>query len=195
MAELENEVMEENHDMEDDAGYQMTTSKKISFIKIGLPVLLVQAIVAYFLANYIIVPRLYGNASPTEKKNVQKEIEQSKGSGESENNKDNESTSQKFGKIFALEDVIVNPAMSNGGQFVLINFGFEVEDNSDIEILKSREVQIRDMLIKILSSKTLSELDGPDDKESLRYEVKNSIKSILPPRHLLNVYFSNYIIQ
>ncbi len=157
-------------------------SGKISLLKVGVPMLLVQVVLAYFIASNFIVPRLYGDANSAEAGNSQ--------SGEIAERED-----VHFGKIYKVEDVIVNPADSKGMQFVLINFGIEVKDGSDVSLLEKREIQVRDILIKVLSSKTLAELDGPQDKEVLRKEVKNNLKGILPPDHLMNVYFSNYIIQ
>ncbi len=188
MADLENEVNEQEEFSEEDSGEEKS-GKKFSFVKMGLPILLVQVVIAYLLANYVIVPKLYGNSDSTAQasatENAVADSAESEDSGET----------PEFGKIFTIEDVIVNPAESEGGQFVLINFGFEVKDDSDIKTLEERQIQVRDFLIKILSAKTVTQLDGPDDKEVLRQEVKAAVKDLLPPKHLMNVYFSNYIIQ
>jgi len=190
MPENENELIEPREETGAEQEEQPTPAKSFSFTKVGIPVLLIQVILAYYLASQVILPRLYGknkNASKSEKEAVV----------DREGGEDSEESEEapKFGKIFSLEDVIVNPAESKGMQFVLINFGFEVKEDSDLEILKKREVQVRDILIKILSSKTLDQLDGPNDKEILRQEVKEAVKHLLPPKHLMNVYFANYIIQ
>lgn len=183
MADLENEVDQQEEFSEEESG------KKFSFVKMGIPILLVQVVIAYLLANYLIVPKLYGNSGTTAKASVTEEAIAD--SSESEDS----SETPDFGKIFTIEDVIVNPAQSEGGQFVLINFGFEVKDDLDLKTLEERQIQVRDLLIKILSAKTVAQLDGPDDKEVLRREVKETVKNLLPAKHLMNVYFSNYIIQ
>ncbi len=178
----ENEMIEKGINEQAETSEQDGKKSKVSFIKVGIPVLLLQIIAAYFLANYVIVPRLYGNsADPAKAGGVKTQAE----SNEEEN----------FGKIFPLQDVIVNPAESRGMQFVLVNFGFEVRSDSDVDLMKEREVQIRDILIKTISAHTLVELDGPEDKENLRNEIKRALKGVLPANHLMNVYFSNYIIQ
>ena len=189
MAELENELMDESVELEDEQIEEEPNSKKINFIKIGIPVLIIQTIVAYFLANYLTVPWLYGDSAAKASGKVDSVVQSTKNFSKEEQEK------PEFGQIYTVEDVIVNPADSQGMQFILINFGFEVKSNSDLELLKKREIQVRDILIKILSSKTLAQLDGPEDKENLRKEVKEAIQKILPEGHLLNVYFSNYIIQ
>jgi flagellar basal body-associated protein FliL len=170
---------------EDQIENQNQKKSGFNFVKIGIPILIVQVIIAFLLANYVIVPRIDGDALASGQQNTSANQEGT----------DNSNPIEKFGKIYNIEDVIANPADSKGMQFVLINFGIEVEKDSDLEILNAREIQVRDILINILSSKMLSELDDGVDKENLRIEVKNSIQKILPEGHLLNVYFSNYIIQ
>ncbi len=190
MPENENEVMESGEETGTGQEEQPSPVKSFSFTKVGIPVLLIQVILAYFLASQVILPRLYGK-----NKNTTKGEKEAVANRASENDSEESQETPKFGKIFSLEDVIVNPAESKGMQFVLINFGFEVSEDKDLETLKNREVQVRDILIRILSSKTLEQLDGPDDKEVLRQEVKEAVKPLLPPGHLMNVYFANYIIQ
>lgn len=163
--------------------------KRFSMLKVGLPVLLAQIIVAYFLASYVIVPMFFDSAEATQKK----KSPASEKAREERSGKDDDG--KKYGVIHQLEDIIVNPAESQGSQFLLINLALEVKSKDDVEILKKREVIVRDILIRLLSGKTVEELDGPDDKERLREEIKKEVSKVLPEGHLYNVYFSNYIIQ
>jgi flagellar FliL protein len=190
MAENEEMLNGEATEVESQEEESQTPEKKFSFVKMGIPILLVQILLAYFLANYIIVPKLYGNSSSKSREEGVEEAEAEESDGDEE-----EGENSDFGKIFTVEDVIVNPAQSKGAQFVLINFGFEVKSDGDVEKMKAREVQIRDILIRIISSKTIDQLDDAQDKEQLRQEIKEAVKPLLPEGHLLNVYFANYIIQ
>ncbi len=153
--------------------------KSVSLVKVGIPMLLVQIIIAYLLANYVIVPAFIDQAQAT--------------SYQEEEATPDEDEEKEFGVIYQLEDLIVNPAQSD--QFLLINLAFEVKEEGDMEIMEQRKVIVRDILIRILSGKTIDQLDGPDDKETLRQEIKEAVSSVLPKGHLLNVYFANYIIQ
>ncbi len=155
--------------------------KRVSVVKVGIPLLVVQILIAYFLANYVIVPMFFDQAKATS-------YEEDAGEEDSSEEKDRD-----FGVIYQLEDLIVNPAQSD--QFLLVNLAFEVKEDGDVEILQQRTVIVRDILIRILSGKTIDQLDGPDDKEALRNEIKEAVSTVLPKGHLYNVYFSNYIIQ
>ncbi|GAB4364576.1 MAG: hypothetical protein Kow0042_03260 [Calditrichia bacterium] len=185
MPDVEDKFLDEKESVDESNEPEVPESsgeKKFSFMTIGVPVLLVQIVIAYFLANNFIVPRLYGDSASVNAAESSAEIHQSEALPE-------------FGKIFTIEDIIVNPAESRGMQFVLINLGFEVKKESDLKLLEERKIQVRDLLIKVVSQRTLSQLDGPEDKEQLRLAIKEEMEKLLPPNHLMNVYFSNYIIQ
>ncbi|NOX36590.1 MAG: flagellar basal body-associated FliL family protein [Calditrichaeota bacterium] len=166
-------------------------TKRFSMIKVGIPVLIIQIIVSYFLANYLIVPMFFDQASAH---SSSRSAEVSEEAAPADSGEDEEQE-REYGVIHQLEDIIVNPAESQGSQFLLINLAFEVKSEDDVELLKQREVIVRDILIQLLSGKTLLELDGPDDKELLRKEIIERVSKVLPKGHLYNVYFSNYIIQ
>lgn len=180
MADIREESVEQTIQEEQE---QEQTPPKKSFLKVGLPILIVQVVVAYFLASYVIVPMFINKAKAETAKTEKKKDEASK------------EDEEDFGFIYMVEDVIVNPAESQGEQFVLVNIAFELKEEDDIKRMEKREPKIRDMLIKIISSKTITQLDGADDKEALRLEIKENAAKLVPPNHLANVYFVNYIIQ
>lgn len=146
-------------------------------IKLAVPILIVQMIAAYFLASFVIVPMFFGPA-------------QAEAAEEAE-----EDDSPEFGLIYKVEDVIVNPAESKGAQFLIMNIGLEVKEDGDLSELETKDPKLRDILISTISAKTIDKLDGADDKENLRLEIKKKTSKLLPKNHLKNVYFTNYIIQ
>lgn len=182
-----NEMVQVTENNEEQLPEYSSSAPKISFMKVGIPILLIQVVIAYFLASYVLVPQLYGDASSTNP--------DTPAARPSERTQQQETDAENFGAIYSVKDVVVNPAGSQGMQFILVNFGFEVKEDSDANILEKREVQVRDILIKILGSKTIDELDDPADKEMLRQEIKEKLDDLLSPGHLMNVYFSNFIIQ
>lgn len=185
MADFENEVLEkEAEKVLDEAP---AAASKPAFLKVVLPILLAQLILAYFLASSVLVPAFVDSPEESSAAEASSSVDEAS-QGE-------QPTGRDFGIIHTLEDIIVNPKNSEGGRFILINLALEVSSNSDIDILKTRDVQLRDILIQLISGKTITELDDPQDKENLRQEIRSAISGILPPGHLRNVYFSNYLIQ
>lgn len=177
------------HKTSEDNVVRNSRAQKFNWIKIGIPVLLLQMVMAYFLASYMIVPAFLDTARASDNSPSKS------GAPIIARKQTTAYNDAEFGIIHQLEDLVVNPAESRGNQFILINVALEVQSRKDVKILKKRNVQVRDILIRLLSSKTLPELDGPTDKEKLRKEIKENISVLLPEGHLRNVYFSNYLIQ
>lgn len=155
-------------------------SKKL--IIIGIPIFVVQLAVIYFLAVKFIAP---SSAAPAKEsgKEAAKSAEHKEGSGVEEQN------------IFVVKDVIVNPAGTNGTRFLLTTVGFEVSSPECEKELEKKEVQVRDALNTVLTSKGLDELVGVEQREALRAEVAKKVGEILRTGSLSKVYFSKFIIQ
>jgi flagellar basal body-associated protein FliL len=97
--------------------------------------------------------------------------------------------------IFVVKDVIVNPAGTNGTRFLLTTVGFEVSSPEAQKELEAREVQVRDVLNSVLTSKGLDELVDPAQREALRNEISERVGANLRNGSLTSVYFSKFIIQ
>ncbi len=149
-------------------------------LKLAIPILLAQLVIAYFLAGFVIAPMVVSTA----KAGVVKEVEE-----------DDVEDDGEFGVVYQVEDVIVNPAESGGSHYVVMNIAFEVDGEDDVAHLEKMNAKLRDVLIRTVSSKTIDELDGPDDKEMLRQEIFEKVSEMLPKRHLNNVYFVSFILQ
>ncbi len=171
MADEEKELVEEG-------GGEPSEGKGLFNLKLAIPIIIGQIVISYFLASFVIVPAFFSPAQAGESRAAEEEEEP-----------------EEFGVVYQLEDVIVNPAESQGARYVVVNIAFEVAGEGDVGLLEKREPQLRDLLIQLISSKPVERLDGPDDKEKLRVEIKDKVEKLLPKNHLKNVYFVNYIIQ
>jgi len=54
---------------------------------------------------------------------------------------------------------------------------------------------IRDMIIRILSSKTVPEISTAKGKEKLKEEIKKNLNARLATGEIRNVYFTAFVIQ
>lgn len=150
-------------------------SKKI--IMIGIPIFVVQLAVLYFLmAKFVAAPTHAATGVPKAEDESQK----------------TESATQN---IFLIKDVIVNPAGTNGTRFLLTTVGIEVSTPEAQQELEKKEVQVRDLLNSILTSKELNELVSIEQRELLRVEISKQVGGLLKSGKLRNVYFSKFIIQ
>lgn len=162
------------------AATQPFLSKKL--IIIGIPVFVIQLAVIYFLAVKFIAPSSTASAK-----------DPSKEAAKSAEHKDASEVEEQ--NIFVVKDVIVNPAGTNGTRFLLTTVGFEVSSPECEKELEKKEIQVRDALNTVLTSKGLDELVGADQREALRAEVAKKVGEILRTGSLSKVYFSKFIIQ
>jgi flagellar protein FliL len=149
----------------------------MKLIIIGVPVFLVQLAVVYFLVAKFVAPSSGAAAAEPAKPAETKE------------------SADAAKSIFVVKDVIVNPAGTNGTRFLLTTVGFEINGAEREKDLEKKEVQVRDVLNTVLTSKGLDELVRPDQREALRKEIFQKVSEMLPAGTLTNVYFSKFIIQ
>jgi len=148
----------------------------VKLAMIGVPLFLVQLAVVYFLVVKFVAPGAAAPAGGPAKAAEQKETADAK-------------------SIFVVKDVIVNPAGTNGTRFLLTTVGFEISGVEREKELEQKEVQVRDVLNTILTSKGLEDLAGNEQREALRKEILQKVGAMLPAGTLTNVYFSKFIIQ
>ena len=99
------------------------------------------------------------------------------------------------GKIFRLDNLIVNPAGSAGARFLMASVAFEVETEEAEQALKSHEVQIRDMVVSTLESQTMARLTQPGARDSLKLQLSHAVLSMLSPKSHVAVYLPQFVIQ
>jgi len=150
-------------------------SKKM--ILIGIPVFLIQVLILYFILS-----KFVGTNSAAVPDKPGKEITEA-------------ATEETSKNIFVIKDIIVNPSGTNGTRFLLTTIGVEVSTAEAMKEMESMDIQIRDALNSILTSKGLVELSDVQQREKLREEIGLRISSYLKTGKTKNVYFSKFIIQ
>ena len=86
---------------------------------------------------------------------------------------------------------------NSGGKtrYLRIDINLEVSDAMVAEVVKTRLPQLRDMVIMACSEKTAPELSSPEGKKGLRDEIFRRVAEKMPAGALMNVYFSDMIVQ
>jgi len=149
--------------------------KPNKLILFGVPALILQIAVCYFI--------------------ITKFMTNSAEAGGSEATVKEHKDESKMGELYTIDDVIVNPAETSGTRFLNVTVGLEVEDSGQIDFLTERELLVRNLLISILVSRTISQLDDGEDLEELRKEIKDKLNDRFGSVNVMNVYFSEYVMQ
>lgn len=176
--------MDEN--INDDASTEVV--KEGSVLKkllIAIPLFVVQLVAVYFItANFLISET---HSSGRTGQNTSSEVNDPMVSN---------NTNPELGKnVYTLDDIIVNPAETDGKRLLLVSVGLDMPDKQQKDMLKDKEVIIKDRIITVLSSKRIDELNSPGYKDSLRIELAEDLNKMLAGHRINKIYFSKFIIQ
>jgi flagellar protein FliL len=176
-------------------------------------IVIVQAVVAIGLTQFVIVPRLnvshadpgleagapggekapakaegkHGGEKKAEKKSEKKG--EKKGEGEVE-------LPEGMGALVDLQEIVVTLAGDSGRpRYLRLGVNLEVADAETASLIEARRPQLRDAVIMALSDKTPAMLSTPEGKKRLRDEIFRRTAEMLPEESLMNVYFSDLVVQ
>ncbi len=144
-------------------------------------ILIVQAGLAFALAQFVILPRLPNSADADSLGALEMAEESPK--------------PDERGAILMMEDVVVNLVDENGTHFLKVATGLEFADSKlEVEITE-RMPELRGLVIDHFSSRTVSEVVRRDGREQVKQELLEDFNSRLTQGQLLNIYFSDFVVQ
>lgn len=101
----------------------------------------------------------------------------------------------KVGPISSLDQFIVNLLSENNRRYLKIKVDLEL-DKEELKVeLDTKVPRIRDIIIRVLSSKSIEEISTPKGKEKLKKELLTQINAVLLDGEIMNVYFTDFVIQ
>ena len=174
MAE-EKEKQEESSEEKKDGGSSKLLL--IVIIVLLLVLLIVGGVVAYFL--------LSGDENPDQAQQQPQKVEKKK--------KVEDMT--QIGPIYPLDQFIVNLVSNNSSRYLKCKIDLELDSPELQQEVDKKLPAIRDLIIRILSSKTVEEIQTAKGKEKLKEEIKRKINEMLTTGEVRHVYFTEFVIQ
>jgi len=162
-------------------------------LMIGLPIFIVQLVAVYFITANILIPSGHSSATKEGEKTEETTEATEEKSGETEEGKTSESG--ESGLIFAVDDMIVNPAQTNGKMLLLASLGLAVENEESKKVMEEKQVIVKDAIISVLSSKSVTQLGSSTYRDTLKTEILKNLAVQMPGSKVNNIYFSKFIIQ
>lgn len=104
---------------------------------------------------------------------------------------------QKSGasELHEVGNMVVNPAGSGGSRFLMITVSLEVTPPGVTETLSENDARIRDLLNRVLGSRTVAELSDIDRRDEIKAEIRTSINETLDDGRVKAVYTPQYVLQ
>lgn len=155
---------------------------------IGLPLFIIQLVIVYFITGNYLLNRFEAKAADGDKNPAGE-----KSAKHAEAKKDGSAEPGKF--FFTVDDVIINPAGTNGQRLMLVSVGFGVQTEEEVKKLKDKEVLVKDIVLSTLGSKTLTDLSALNAKDTLKVQLAHILAERMPEPAISSVQFSKYIIQ
>lgn len=122
-------------------------------------------------------------------------LEADSAGGEGEHGDGEEAVGGEKGPMFKIDNLIVNPAGSQGARFLMVSVAVETSDAKMEEHLRSREPQIRDIVIALLEQQTMEQLAAPGMRDSLKVQLGDTISVIAGVKTKLKVFLPQFVIQ
>ena len=94
---------------------------------------------------------------------------------------------------YRMDNIIVNPAGSNGQRFLMASVAIEVDDARTAESMRERDVELRDVVISTIERQTLSDLTRLGGRDSLRAQIIDALQPIIGERP--RVFLPQFVLQ
>jgi len=94
-----------------------------------------------------------------------------------------------------VDNLVLNPAGSGGTRFLMVTATLEVKDAAADEVMKARDVEVRDALIGYFGRKTVDELTDMGGRDSIKKDLLALLRPLFPPGTIKAVYFPQFVIQ
>ena len=98
--------------------------------------------------------------------------------------------------VHMMENLVLNPAGSNGTRFLMAAVAAEVKDEKVKEEMTGRDAELRDAVLRILGERTVEQLAEMNLRDALKTELVDSLNARLKSKSAIRrVYFPQFVIQ
>jgi flagellar protein FliL len=102
---------------------------------------------------------------------------------------------QIMGDLFSLEPFVVNLSDPKGKRYLKVQVEIEMEAPEAVGRATQATPKLRDMVIMMLTSLTFEEVMTPEGKIRIRDELLQRFNQVLRPDRVVNIYFTEFVIQ
>jgi flagellar FliL protein len=99
------------------------------------------------------------------------------------------------GSVVPLDSFVVNLADEDAQRYLKVTIKVEFFGDQIPPLFHSRQAQIRDLLLTLLSSKNMEDVRTVEGKSQLRDEIIARVNRVLDDDAVKAVYFAEFIVQ
>jgi flagellar FliL protein len=101
----------------------------------------------------------------------------------------------EIGPMFPLDTFTVNLLSESGRRYLKVEMNLELSGEELGVELDNKTAVIRDIIIRLLSSKSLEEISTAKGKEKLKEQIVDQLNMRLRDGRINNVYFTEFVVQ
>lgn len=102
---------------------------------------------------------------------------------------------EKVGPMYSMDTFIVNLADEGEKRYLRVTLGLELKDEAVIKKIEQRTPQMRDSVLMILPTKKIKDIKSTEGKMALRDEIFTSLDALLQEGDIINIYFTEFVMQ
>ena len=106
-----------------------------------------------------------------------------------------ESEPLEYGEFKEMDNLIINPTGTDGKRYLMVKLGFESDNPKALEELTTKDIVIRDAIVRYLSAQTVPDLAAIEKRDSLKQDLRKNINKILENGRITRLYFTQYVLQ
>lgn len=99
------------------------------------------------------------------------------------------------GPMVAVAPFVANLQDPLGKRYIKLAMQVELRDEEAVAEFNAADVKIKDMLIRLLGGMRPQDMLGQQNQLEFKQEVVNRLNQIIGPGRVLNIYFSEFILQ
>lgn len=103
--------------------------------------------------------------------------------------------STEVGIMFPLDLFTVNLLSESGRRYLKVEMNLELEGEELALELETKKPVLRDVIIRILSGKSLEEVSTIKGKETVKEEILTDLNQRVKDGKIKNVYFTDFVVQ
>lgn len=101
----------------------------------------------------------------------------------------------QYGEFMQLENIIVNPAGTQGQRYLMVALGLEASSGDVLAEVENKEIVVRDTVLKILSQYNVDQLSSIEHRNKTKAQLINAVNGVLGGQQIDRLYFTQYVLQ
>lgn len=99
------------------------------------------------------------------------------------------------GAVHRIENLIVNPAGSQGRRFLMMSVAIEVPDSKAEAQLREHDAQLRDAILGALEGQSINVITGLGGRDSVRAAIERVVVPMVADAEYVHVYLPQFVLQ